>query len=220
MKDPIEIITYPLNVFNDMNNQLHIMTDIETLGTIVPTVVVEAAFMAFKLLDSGSDGVVVAMPDYGAHHTFTAPVSAQIKKGAVICPQTLAWWLTQSEPARERLAGALQAVEASGLISLPTWLGRVGVNPSDDESCRLWAKPASFDLPHLEWVLTAMGGSFPFHHRHKVCARTYCLDHKPPKDLREWWKSKHSLTAHDPVDDCMLQTLELAYVWGSKRGRF
>lgn len=201
--------------FGARDGDLHLMVDIETLGTTVPSPITEAGFYPFKLVIDETDNTKtkVLLDKVNPFFLLHPSVSYQLSHGAEIEPDTLAWWLRQSDAARTQMANALDA-EGSNLNEVHDWLKTLGVQ--EEGGCRLWAKPASFDIPHLEWLWRAYGMPFPIHHRNKFCLRTYCMDHKVPKGRRDKWKVHYDLIPHRAEDDCFLQILEMAYAWHMK----
>lgn len=144
-----------------MTRHAHVMIDIETLSTRPTAAVVAIGAVAFDP-DAGPDAV-----DPGAHgiEILVRPTSGR----GHIDPDTLAWWVEQSEPARQRLAAAVfkGVTLPLALFRLSSWFHDC-VHP---EAC-VWAHGAGFDPPILEHHFGESGIVPPWNYRRVRDTRT------------------------------------------------
>jgi hypothetical protein len=111
---------------------IHIMVDIETLGTRPGAIVLSAAFVRF------SDE---------AHMTLNLSIPDQEALGLETDPQTAAWWRDQEakHPGAWAAATSNPMPLASALPYIAQWLG--WARGSDD--LQVWCHGATFDAPLL-----------------------------------------------------------------------
>lgn len=207
-----------------MKEPTQFMLDLETLGTCAPAPIVEIALLPFKLqLQYGKHGKVVhlCLPVGYEEGVFYPSVQKQVATGAPLDVDTVAWWLGQSEEARLHLQRALnnkekEAISLTFTISaMRNWLTRHDVDPRNDASCKVWAKPSAFDFPLLDSFCHLAGYTDPlWHHRAKSCLRTYVQDKPaPPMGMQQAWRD--GLVKHQAMSDCLAQAHDLAYAWGT-----
>jgi len=152
-----------------------VMIDIETLGREPGCVIVSIGACQF-----GSDGVGEEF------FVEVSPTSAQAY-GLEVDAETLEWWLSQGEAAREQLLGG-EDLDAA-LTEFAEWL------PSDVE---VWANSPSFDCEILTAGFEAVGQSVPWRFYHERDVRTVKnLDIAP--DIEQ------DGIEHDALDDAIYQ---------------
>jgi hypothetical protein len=132
---------------------MHVMVDIETLGTRSGSVVVSIGAVQFS--DAG----------FGASFYRSIDVFDSLMHGLVIDPETVEWWRKQSPETRgavmaepHRLRDALHAF-ARFIDRGPSW-------------CDLWAKGPDFDLVLMEAAYEAAGMKKPWAYRNARDVRT------------------------------------------------
>lgn len=160
---------------------VHIMLDIETLGTRVGSVVLSAAFVRFS--DFQSTGCNLS-------------IGEQQVIGLEIDPQTELWWREQSAEAwRGATENPVQLVPA--LQHFAAWLAWAR---GDASTLYIWCHGASFDAPLLAEVYRLAGVPLPWGYRDIRDTRTlYDLAGVDPRDFSYG-------TLHNARDDAIAQT--------------
>lgn len=124
-----------------MQNELHIMLDIETLG---PTVILDVGYAIFDTHGNGIQSSGAWLLDY----------DEQVKSG--IQGDTLRWWLKQSLEAQEQVFHHGPRYDpasfAENFLFIIDWHNLQGV----------WAFPTHFDLPILENFLRKHNTKIPW----------------------------------------------------------
>ena len=138
---------------------MHIMIDLETLGTTPGCPILSIGAVAFN-----QDGVQPAP----LTHTLLLPRALSGASG-----HTLLWWLKQSDAARNAIVkdreSAIPARDA--LVALRVWVDDVRSGQEDKKLC-VWANGASFDLPIIEHALTDLDITVPWKFWEHRCFRT------------------------------------------------
>jgi len=130
---------------------MHIMIDIETLGTgVLPTIL----SIGWCLFDDTKT--------HGSGELF--PI---IEVGATADPKTALWWMDQPDAARKLQTGAIRTE------TLETCLLRLGTMISESKIKGVWAKGVSFDLRILRDWYKEYEMDTPWHHRAERCMRTF-----------------------------------------------
>jgi hypothetical protein len=189
--------------------EIHLMIDIETLGTSPNAHILSIGVLAFSV-----DGPIEW------ERWDIIPNSC---KGFDISPETVLWWLEQSETARN---GVIYGVPdrpkqhiRSALIGL---CGFVRKWSCDSEKVFIWANSPSFDIVIIENAMKKFDIKPPWIYRHLMDLRT----------LKRTWenmggtipdftgKTREYLGAssseHDPIYDCIIQSFAVSHVWGKK----
>lgn len=164
-------------------NGNHVMVDLETLGTSTGDVIVSIGAVQFD-----ASGV--------RENQFYCEIDVEssLKAGMTINSKTLAWWLQQSDSARQALVHALEGACQLGaaLDEFSLWYRKVGANG-------VWANGAAFDIAMLEGAYTRMGRKIPWKHTQQRCYRT----------LRSFFLqvqcTAESGVAHNALDDAKWQ---------------
>ena len=124
------------------------MIDVETLSKRVDATILSIAAVRFD----PRGGVRVDIPD---EDIFTTKIN--LNQDRHIDPDTLTWWLGQSEAARDEVFGGISTLRVS-LSNLSKFL--LDYNRGD---LKVWAQGAnSFDIPILEHAYTQVGFSVPW----------------------------------------------------------
>jgi hypothetical protein len=156
-----------------------VMIDIETLGTTPGSAIL-------------SIGAVVFGPD-GLGDTFYAPILLQscVAAGLTIDPNTIAWWMQQSDAARAAAFRPDADALAEVLEQFTCWFGLVDAE-------RPWCHGATFDVPLLEVAYKACGLKAPWRF-HAV------RDTRTLYDLAGVKVNRAQGTHHNALDDAMAQ---------------
>lgn len=139
---------------------MHVMLDIETLGTKPGCVVLQVAMVSFN-----QERVIST-----SHRLWNIDVGDQLMAGLEIDPDTVAWWRKQDQTAqlivlsptasRFRLREAREKIKAVLELELA------------NERFKLWANPDWFDLPLLATIYQCAGEDYPWPRRQTADART------------------------------------------------
>lgn len=140
---------------------MHVMIDIESLGTKPGAVV-------------ASIGAVVFQPTYrepiGRSFSSTIDIADAQKRGLTIDADTLAWWMHQSEQARaSTFRGEWHLDEA--LAHLIAFVDEARAFSTDGD-LRIWAHSQSFDLALLEAAFAVIDRRAPWNFREPRDTRT------------------------------------------------
>jgi DNA polymerase III epsilon subunit-like protein len=156
-----------------------VMIDIETLGTTPGSAIL-------------SIGAVVFGPD-GLGDTFYAPILLQSCTAVdlTIDPNTIAWWMQQSDEARAAAFRTDADPIADVLEQFTCWYGLVGAE-------RPWCHGATFDVPLLDAAYKACGMKAPW--------RFYDVrDTRTLYDLAGVKVNRSTGTHHNALDDATAQ---------------
>ena len=183
---------------------MHVMLDLETLGTRPDAAIIQIGAVLFEPV---SGGKLLNM------HAFNRYVLVQDGTGS-IDHSTLCFWLA------EKSAGAMGAALADHadhlgtvLSELEDWPMKVMDIPwSSIEG--VWADPADFDFPILKSAFAVFGKGVPWDRRVTRCARTLyhtvCGGVKPEID---WIGFTH----HNAMDDAVGQAMQVQKAMGMVR---
>ncbi len=183
---------------------MHVMLDLETLSTRPDATLLQVAVVQFEPVPAGK----VLVDD--AWNAFVDPAS---QKGSHVDIDTVMWWLGQSEDARRGIIMGYGESQPLGtvLLDIDHWLNDLG------EFDKIWAKPASFDLPILQYAYQSMNLKVPWDHRQGRCLRTHLDTHSLPltqemmaHDRAEKLLAEagHKLVKHDALTDAVVQACE------------
>jgi 3' exoribonuclease, RNase T-like len=167
----------------------HMMIDLETLGTSTNAMVVTVAAVVFNVDPAGIE--------FGPGIDMSVDIERAAKDGAVINVDTVTWWLTQSEEAREALVAKLVKgdLETAVLHELSLLYAEY-THPLT----QVWSLPAAFDLRLLREMAARHDMALPWPHWQERCLRTAAAMHPRGKELRV----KPEL-AHDAMSDAVAQ---------------
>lgn len=133
----------------------HVMLDLETMGTSP-----DAAIAAI-----GACTVSTPSEPFYCRVNLTSAVAA----GGAIEPETVLWWLRQSEQARAELCGESASIQAA-LTAFADWLAGLG-------SPCVWGNGATFDNVILARTYQRAGMHRPWHYSKDRCYRTAAALH-------------------------------------------
>jgi DNA polymerase III epsilon subunit-like protein len=160
---------------------MHIMIDIETLGTTPGSVILSIGAVAFD--------------QRGVHHDKAAhwaidPASC-MAAGLTIDPATVAWWMKQSDAARAA-AFPLKTLHINrALNSLREWF-------EIQQGDQVWCHGATFDVPLLDAAYRATHLQAPWAYWSARCTRTLYA-------LADVDVDRTKGTHHNALDDAIAQ---------------
>lgn len=170
---------------------VHIMLDIETMGTRPGAAIVSIGACTF------GDGSIWR----GQRRQFQATISldGQQERGLHLDPATVTWWLGQSDAARAALTAGSPVHLGSALFQLNAFVGAARDVNGEGAPVRIWGNGANFDPPVIEAAYHACMLAPPWRYRDVRCLRTL-LD-LAGLDMKAYSRG----TLHDALDDAMSQ---------------
>ena len=182
---------------------MHVMIDLETLGTRPDAVIIQVGAVAFEA--TGRGRVYNETP-------FNRHVLVQDGCGTVD-HGTLCFWLQEASAGRMGKALSEHAVPLQQVLQeLTEFPGRVreGATWADVEG--VWSKPSSFDLPILASAYARFGAEPPWEHWKTRCARTlFSLTGGTP-DV-----DQTGMVKHDAFDDALVEAMQVQAAMGGGR---
>jgi 3' exoribonuclease, RNase T-like len=174
---------------------MHIMIDLETMGTRPDAPIVAIGAVAFKPERQHKDG---AMELGGIVSTFYMPIdlAKSVREGAVMDPDTVMWWLQQSDEARKEIAAGPVRYEPRDVLERLRYF--MGVHAGDG----IWGNGASFDNVILAETYRRLELPVPWKFYEDRCYRTIKSLYPQVEMVREG-------THHNALDDARSQALHL-----------
>lgn len=162
------------------------MIDVECMGTRNDAALMSIGAAFFNL------------HDYTIGPTFHRPIhlSTSVKLGMKMYPETVLWWLRQSDAARKSIAYNLLPIEQV-LIEFREWLSAHGRK----QDVRTWGNSARFDMGVLDTAYWLMGADIPWAWNLETCFRTV----RNMNAHVEYDPAKRVSTHHNAVDDAVFQ---------------
>jgi len=175
---------------------MHIMIDLETMGTRPDAPIVAIGAVAFNA--------------HGVHDTLYRLVSlrSSVAGGAVIDPETVMWWLQQDDDARAALVSldnCSPCIIDAALIDLKAFIEDFG----DDG---VWGNGASFDNVIVAEAYRRDRQNVPWPFWKDKCYRTV-------KGMYPDVKMERSGTHHNALDDARSQAEHLIAINEASNGR-
>jgi exodeoxyribonuclease VIII len=172
---------------------MHIMIDLETMGTRPNAPIIAIGAVAF---DAGGIGT----------HSFYKNVDMQsaVTAGATIDPSTVMWWMQQSDEARAALLAGDPVDIVTALDAFGSWVGAV-CGGSDLVGLMLdgmWGNGASFDNMLMSESYKRLGLNPPWPFWKDRCYRTV-------KSMFPKVPMARSGTHHNALDDAITQAKHL-----------
>lgn len=163
-----------------------IMLDIETLGTSHNALILSIGAAEFK------DGEIL--------HTFHTKINPDscVAAGLSIDPDTVFWWLEQSEEARRSVLTGIRVPLESALLELTSvfdWKGK-----------QVWANGATFDITILESAFKAFDYPTPWQYWDVMDYRT--VKNIVPREIYQACKVEATVK-HDALADAVAQAKTL-----------
>lgn len=179
----------------------NVMLDIETLGTIPGSQVIQIGAVRFHMAaDMQMDEVLIMNVDR------FDPDSASMQINEV----TKAWWHDQPQRAKDMLS-VPPPIPLKDALQL--------LNGFVKSNSKIWAKPMSFDFPLIRAAYDRVNVKTAWHYRQEMCART--LYQLLPKPAQVWVNQTTFASLapgwieHYALDDAKEQAISvmLAYKW-------
>lgn len=172
---------------------MHVMIDLETLGTRPDAAILQIGAVAFEKRSGGR------VYDTKAFNRFV-----MLQDGAgTIDHGTFKFWMEQNNPdMRKGLGEAIPLMTA--LDDLINWPATEDLGFTWGNVEGIWAKGSDFDLPILRSAFARFGSEAPWPFRASRCVRTFLAEH-PKIQVR----GMEGLQAHDAVSDCLWQIAEI-----------
>ena len=200
------------------NEIVDVMIDLETLG-VRPGAPVLSLGAVVMDLEGTDDWASLKNAQFNGLGTLSANLRLvdQVKAGLKMDPDTLLWWLGQSEEARTALVdGQKEAANpAITLSEFNEWLEWItGCDMEDGPlPVRIWGNGANFDGPILRSVYEMLGVECPWPWWLERCYRTYRKTVEPILKAQGKTRPVGSPTAgsgqHVALDDALYQALML-----------
>jgi len=195
----------------------NVMVDIETLatGSDNKAVVVSVGMVRFNLFDEDTWETIEAEPERIFYEVL--PIDPQILAGRTVDAGALLWWMGQLQTGHPNIKTIYSQHEQRMDQDFPTRDGLLQLKlhqlssflvRNSEDSYFLWGKPAHFDCPKIESLLTSFGYEMPipwYNYRCMSGVRTAAQVIGTP---RPKFKTKGNQD-HHALWDAMEQTLEL-----------
>lgn len=167
------------------------MVDLETLDNVPTSAILSIG--AVKFDDTGTD-----------EDEFYVNIDPRTctKAGLTISPDTVMWWMQQSDSARKAFNNKDALSLQAALNKFTAWLG--GAN-------QVWGNGATFDNPILANAYRAVGIEPPWKFWNDRCHRTL-------KNLYPWVKAPAMGTAHNALDDARNQAQHASAILATIKG--
>lgn len=166
----------------------HLMIDLETMGVKPDSAIVSIGACKFDM----KNGSIL--------DSFYQAISLvdSVKQGRSMCPETILWWMTQGQDAREALM--------SNTTSLKHALTRFQLFVKGQEDGIVWANDPDFDCVILRENMESVGLMYPFKFwNHRSLRTAKHLSH-PNGDFPSF--HHENSTAHNALDDAVKQAAE------------
>ena len=166
----------------------NVMLDLETMGTRPGSVIVSVGAIEFD--------------PYSARlgRTFydTCSIASAVDVGLAMDPETVQWWLSQSDAARSELTNAKGDLK-SVLVAFKHWLFHCGSN------VKIWGNGSDFDNALLAEAYRRIGEPVCWKFWNNRCYRTM-------KSLFPDVKLEREGTHHNALDDAIYQAKHLQLI--------
>lgn len=180
-----------------------IMLDIETFGTSPGCAILSIGAVRFNL-----EGEV---PSKYESEIFYAPIQikSNLTYGLTMDPNTILWWMTQSDESRKKLIKA----EEFG-YRLDTTLDLFSRWIKHSSVLSVWGNSNRFDCGILAYAFEKLGMEVPWNTKLERDMRTYIMEYP------EVYKSSANRnTIHDPIEDCLYQIDVVQKVYELKKSK-
>lgn len=167
----------------------NLMVDIESLGKAPDGIILSIGACKF---DPTETAVAPADLFY-----VNISIESSMESGFSINPETLLWWLNQSDEARKQIQVDPQKIEAA-IGSFYDWVKQYK-NPY------VWANGTSYDLTMLRYAFDVTGFSCPWVWRNEMCMRSIRHIGRQLGIPYGEYKANTTRTIHNALDDAILQ---------------
>jgi len=161
----------------------NVMVDLETMSTQGNAAIVAIGAVAFR-----DDGI-------GPEFYRTVDLKSSVYYGLHLDPDTIMWWMGQSNEARSALINGVRDLPGV-LFDFKRWLGMECQFESGQ--LKVWGNGASFDNPILEHAFKVTGIGKPWNRKGDMCYRTLRKLYPEIKSIDEGVK-------HHALDDARFQ---------------
>jgi hypothetical protein len=162
----------------------NIMLDLETMGTSNDAAIIAIGACAFDQ----NDGI-------GERYYCKISLDSSVKSGGVMDADTVMWWLSQSDAAREELQRN-RINHADALYGFAHWV----YDHFDPQTVNVWGNGASFDNVILRSAYRRAALAPPWNHYRDRCYRT----------IKSQWPNikinRRDGTHHNALDDAISQS--------------
>ena len=148
-----------------MSDLVHVVIDLETMGTLPGCAVVAIGAVVVNLNADNPIG-----DTFSEHIT----LESNVAHGLRLEPDTVRWWLEQSEPARAAITDARSALQ-SAIIRFDDFLN--DACEGDRYRLRVWGCGSDFDNAILAAAYRAVGFDTGWPHWGNRCLRTLLATH-------------------------------------------
>lgn len=172
---------------------MDVMLDLETMGTQPSAAIIAIGAVEFDFTTKK------------VTRDFYRPVTlkSSVTNGGVMDPDTVMWWLEQSDSARAALKNGVHINEA--LMAFSSWLYENPLVGRDD--VKMWGNGADFDNVVLATAYARSSLKQPWSFRNNRCYRT--VKARYPHIPGNW-----TGVAHNAVDDARNQAVHLMNMMG------
>lgn len=177
-----------------MNN---IMIDLETMGAGPDAAIIAIGAVAFD----------IEKQEIGQSFYVAVDLQSAVDSGGAIDPQTVLWWMQQSDLARGEFKRQGIAI-ATALFQFSTWIGGIG----HFSTRRVWGNGASFDNVILSSAYRRQKMQVPWQYWNERCYRTV-------KAMYPGIKMQRTGTHHNALDDAESQSKHLLEMLASVKGQ-
>lgn len=182
-------------------SEVHVMVDLETLGTGPDAVILSIGAIKFD-----PAGVGLAPLNKKPRFEVHVDVASAMSYGLKVDASTLMWWLDpHQDAARKELLRHERIGLSPALIAFSRWLD------TDPVDVRVWGNGAAFDNVILAYAHKATVCELPWGYYGNRCYRTM-------KSLFPQVKMERVGTHHSAVDDATSQALHLQAIFREMRG--
>jgi len=160
----------------------HIMVDIETMGKKSGSAIVSIGAVEFNMTTGETN----------KEFRINASLQSCIDLGLTMDPDTIMWWMKQSDDARKSLVEGEVVGIIEALVELAVFIEDCG-----GKECEIWGNSPRFDLEKLDAAYNKAGSEIPWDFRKERCVRTLVSFLPEIKNM-----TKFAGIAHDAVHDC------------------
>lgn len=179
---------------NEKLNLGHVMIDLETLGTKSNSVVTSIAAVEFNLKTG----------EIGRQFHQNISIKSSVDAGLEINPDTIEWWMNQSDEARTGLFNNVKTLKET------LYLFRLFLNDIGQENLSVWGNSNRFDLGLLENAYSKFNQVVPWKYTLERDVRTL-VSFNP--DIKK--NEVRTGTAHDPISDCLFQIIYCTKIYNT-----
>ena len=175
-----------------------IMVDLETMDNIGSSAIVSIGAVQCNLITG----------EIGEEYYRVVDLNGQEKYGRTIDPQTLYWWLGQSQGARDGLLAPGKILLEEMCKSFAHWIEYLEF----PKTKRLWGNGASFDNAIVRSAFKSVGVDFPIPFWQDRDMRTI-VGFFPKSMQEDWkWKNLRKGTYHNALDDAKYQVRYCSHI--------